>query len=196
MYIPSLFLAASLFLFPSSDGIVSPKNENRLNKLMIIALVGNYENRKTVEEEIRLRMSLMGMSAVSSYKTKLHSNNNLNKEMVIKICNELEADGVLIIKLVDIENDSGYSYNPRVQAVPNYYAWGNVDFNYGHNFTAIQSKQVSLQSDILTVADGAKVFEFRYSLSVGSDPEPAIGTFAKKLAKKIKKEKTVVIHDN
>ena len=195
MSILTLILAASLFLSPGDEGSPLQKDKSKVNKLMIIALVGNSENRRTLEEEVRLRLSLMGISAVSSSKTKLHSNDNLNKEMVIKICNEVEADGVLLIKLLDVTDNSGYSYNPQSAPVANYYYWGNYDLNYGRNITAIQSKQISIQSDILMVVDGANVFEFNYQLSVGDDPEPAIGGYAKKLTKKIKKGKSVVIHE-
>ncbi|MFY0625498.1 MAG: hypothetical protein JXR07_04345 [Reichenbachiella sp.] len=191
-----------------------PKYEGeKINKLLVIVLVQKLDNRITLEDELKYTFSDYGVTAVPSHGTTLRVPKNLSKDKVLGVCKKGGFDGVLVVKLVDIEEQNGYSYNQRSQYTSGgtasatstgvvigggqSYSWGQ--YAYGNYFDTVKSSKVDIQSDVFKVnEDFTKedmIFAADTKMRVG-ETEKAIGDFAKKLTKKVVKKKLLVRSDD
>ncbi|WP_456462848.1 hypothetical protein [Reichenbachiella sp.] len=184
-----------------------PKSEVKINKLLVIVLLRTKENRVTLEDELGYVLGDYGISTVSSHKTRLIGSERLTKKEVRAVCDKHGADGVLVVRLVDIEEENGYSYNQRSQYTGagftsanssgvvisggQSYSWG--DYTYGNYFDAVSSDRIEIQSDIYHVGDDKQLMTDDTIMRI--DPrevEKSIAKFAKKLSKKVSKQKYIV----
>ncbi|MEP2023290.1 hypothetical protein [Reichenbachiella sp.] len=184
-----------------------PPTELKINKLLVIVLVREKENRTTLEDELGYDLGDYGISTKSSHSTRLASSKKLTKEEVIAVCKKHEADGVLVIRLVDSKEENSYSYNQRsqytgagftsanssgvVMSGGETYSWG--DYAYGNYFDTVSSTRVEIQSDIYHIGEDKQLMTDDVIMRVGpSEIEKSIEKFAKKLSKKVSKQKYIV----
>lgn len=184
-----------------------PKVEEKINKLLIIVLVRTKENRVTLEDELGYDLGDYGISTVSSYKTRLIGSERLNKEEVLAVCHKHGADGVLVVRLVDSQEENGYSYNQRSQYTGagftsatssgvvigggQSYSWG--DYEFGNYFDAVSSTRVEIQSDIYHINNAKQLMTDDILMRIDPrEEEESIAKFAKKLSKKVSKQKYIV----
>ncbi len=188
----------------------SQKKEGpKINKLMVIVLVDNIENRITLEDELKYTFGDYGVTVLPSHKTALKNRRKHTKQGVLEVCKKNGVDGVLVVKLLDAEQKNSYSYNQRTQytggasgtatssgvviAGGQTYSWG--EYAYGNYFDTVSSTKIVVQSDIHHITDGHEdskiLFVDNTKFQVG-DVEEAIGKFAKKLTKKVVKKKVLV----
>ena len=209
----SVIIVSSIVVLASIAGekqTVKPKEEGpQINKLLVIVLVMNLENRITLEDELKYTFGDYGVTTIPSNRTILKNKKKLTKEGVLQVCKENNIDGVLLIKLLDSEQQNSYSYNQRSQytggtsgsatgsgvvfANGSTYSWG--EYAMGNYFDAVSSTKVVVQSDIHHITDGhedSKILFIDNNRFTVSDAEEAIGKFAKKLTKKIVKKKILV----
>ena len=166
--------------------------EDQINKLLIIVLDGLRENRETMELELSYDFADMGIANVLSHETTLQSVKKLSKEIVLDACKKHEADGVLLVRLIDVEQENEYSYNqPSQYTGGGVYFWGDYSYAYGNYFDAVKSSKVIIETDIYTVPGAKLVFQERRRMKVG-DVEVAIGKFAGKVSKRISKQRFMV----
>lgn len=184
-----------------------PAPEAIINKLLLIVLLRTNENRVTLEDELGYDLGDYGISTVSSHKTRLAGSERLSKKDVRAVCDKYGADGVLVVRLVDIEEENSYSYNQRSQytgagftsanssgvviAGGQSYSWG--DYAYGNYFDAVSSDRIEIQSDIYHVGSDKQLMTDDIIMRI--DPreiENSIAKFAKKLSKKVSKQKYIV----
>lgn len=184
-----------------------PKTDVTINKLLIIVLLRTNDNRVTLEDELGYDLGDYGISTVSSHKTRLVGSERLTKKEVTAVCEKHGADGVLVVRLVDLEEENSYSYNQRSQytgagftsatssgvviAGGQSYSWG--DYEYGNYFDAVSSDRIEIQSDIYHVGDDKQLMTDDIVMRIDPrDVEVSIGKFAKKLSKKVSKQKYIV----
>ncbi|UXX78328.1 hypothetical protein N7E81_13275 [Reichenbachiella carrageenanivorans] len=184
-----------------------PKTEEKINKLLLIVLVRTKENRITLEDELGYDLGDYGISTVSSYKTRLVGSDRLNKDEVLAVCHKHGADGVLVVRLVDSKEENGYSYNQRSQYTGagftsanssgvvigggQTYSWG--DYEFGNYFDAVSSTRMEIQSDIYHINEAKQLMTDDILMRVDPrEEEEAIAKFAKKLSKKVSKQKFIV----
>lgn len=184
-----------------------PQTEVKINKLLVIVLLRTKENRITLEDELAYDLGDYGISTKSSHNTRLAGSERLTKKEVRAVCDKYGADGVLVVRLVDIEEENSYSYNQRSQytgagftsanssgvviAGGQSYSWG--DYAYGNYFDAVSSDRIEIQSDIYHVGDDKQLMTDDIVMRI--DPrevEKSIAKFAKKLSKKVSKQKYIV----
>ncbi|RJE74169.1 hypothetical protein [Reichenbachiella sp. MSK19-1] len=185
------------------------KNQNgddkpKIEKLLVIVLVQTIENRRVLEEELAFEFSDYGVSTVLSHNTRLGGSEHLTAKEVAAVSKRNGADGVLLVKLVDIEKQNAYSYNQQSQytgaGTPSYnssgvvinntgvYAWG--DYAYGNYFDTVSSNIMEVQSDLFLATSTDPLFSSDTKMRVG-EVEKAIGKFSKKLTKQVIKSKYV-----
>lgn len=184
-----------------------PSVDTKINKLLIIVLLRTNENRVTLEDELGYDLGDYGISTVSSHKTRLAGSERLTKKEVRAVCDKHGADGVLVVRLVDLEEENSYSYNQRSQytgagftsanssgvviAGGQSYSWG--DYAYGNYFDAVSSDRIEIQSDIYHVGDDKQMMTDDIVMRLDPrDEEAAIAKFAKKLSKKVSKQKYII----
>lgn len=184
-----------------------PQAEVKINKLLVIVLLRVKENRVTLEDELGYDLGDYGIATVSSHNTRLVGSERLTKKEVLAACDKHGADGVLVIRLVDIEQENSYSYNQRSQytgagftsanssgvviAGGQSYSWG--DYTYGNYFDAVSSSKIEIQSDIYHISSDKQLMTDDTRMRI--DPrevEKSIAKFAKKLGKKVSKQKYIV----
>ncbi|UXP32299.1 hypothetical protein N6H18_18330 [Reichenbachiella agarivorans] len=200
----SIFLFQGSFANTPLDKKTKEDNEPKIERLLIIVLVRNVENRKTLEEELSFDFSDKGVHTVLSYNTRLAGLEHVREEDVLATCKKNNADGVLLVKLIDVEEQNAYSYNQRSQytgaGTPSYnssgvvinntgvYAWG--DYAYGNYFDAVSSNIIEIKSDLYHTGEKKIIFTNTSKMRVG-EIEEAIGKFSKKLSKQIVKSKKI-----
>jgi len=184
-----------------------PQTEDKINKLLIIVLLKTKENRVTLENELGYDLGDYGISTKSSHNTRIASSEQLTKEAVIAVCEKHGADGVLVVRLIDSKDENSYSYNERSQYTGagftssnssgvvigggKTYSWG--DYAYGNYFDAVSSTKILVQTDIYLVKGAKQLMAEDFSMRIDPrEEEKAIGDFAKKLSKKIAKQKFMV----
>lgn len=198
----SIFLMSTTFFANSSGLFFYKPKEPTIDKLLIVVLVQNIENRRTLEEELAYDLSDYGIRAVLSHSTRLGGADNITKEDVKKVCAKHGANGVLMVKLVDLEKQNSYSYNQEAQytgaGAPTTtstgivftnrgtYSWGT--YAYGNYFDAVSSNVMEIQSDLIYVETEELLFQEDSKFRVG-EVEEAIGKFSKTLTKKVVKTK-------
>ncbi|WP_420580757.1 hypothetical protein [Reichenbachiella sp.] len=184
-----------------------PQTNVTINKLLVIVLVRTKENRITLEDELGYDLGDYGISTISSHSTRLVGSERLTKKGVLAVCEKEGADGVLVVRLVDIEEENSYSYNQRSQytgagftsvnssgvviAGGQSYSWG--DYTYGNYFDAVSSSKIEIQSDIYHISSDKQLMTDDTRMRI--DPrevEKSIAKFAKKLSKKVSKQKYIV----
>jgi len=190
----SILLLITLVMIPdiSNSKPAKKKPKYQINKLLIIVLHGQVENRRILETELSFDFYDLGVKTITSHKTKLVSMKHVTKQSVVEVCETEGADGVLLVRLVDTEQENQYSYNQRTQYTGGgVYFWGDYNYAYGNYFDAVNSTKVIIETDVYTVPDAQLIFEEERQFSVG-EVEEAIGKFAGKVSKRIFKQKFLV----
>ncbi|MGL1889216.1 MAG: hypothetical protein OCD76_22070 [Reichenbachiella sp.] len=203
-----ILIALSLVLIVSTTAFAGiekkKKPEPQIEKLLIIVLVRNIENRKTLEDELGWDFYDYGVKNVSSYTTRLSGSEHITKKEVLATCKKVEADGVLFVRLIDIEEENSYSYNQRSQyqgagapsatssgvVITNQgsYSWGS--YAYGNYFDAVSSSTVIIETHLYNVATEERLYTNKTNMRVGV-VEEAIEKFSRQTTKKVLKTKTI-----
>lgn len=188
----SLSLLVAFFTGSSMANPVKKQPEEQISKLLIIVLDGLKENRNTLELELAYDFGDYGIDVVLSHETTLVSAKSINKQMVIDQCKHHGTDGVLLVRLVDVEKENEYSYNQRTQYTGGgVYFWGDYSYAYGNYFDAVKSSRVVIETDIYAFPSEKLVYEKESRMRV-KDPEEGIGKLAAKISKTVSKQKFMV----
>jgi hypothetical protein len=163
-----------------------------LKKILILSMLKNYDNRKTVENEISWWINDKGYAAFAC--NKIQKNQDLpSRELIKSMVDENGFDGVLISNLVDVQmkerfeiNPDRTGYNPMVPTFYNYLdAYGNA-YNLGYNYN---TKSFEITTKLFEVSDNVELYECSSSTYQSSDIDKAIENYAKAMAKSLKKNK-------
>lgn len=178
----------------ANDGLIlDDPEDDKIKKFMVIALLGSVENRRTLEDEIAIDLNLQGVNAFSSYTTNLTTGDKITKEMVIKVCEETDSDGIILVQVLSQSQSSGYSTR-AYQQYGQFYYWGVFAFYYGPGYEMVETNDAVVRSDVITIPEGKVVYNQSSNVTVGGDVEKIILGFSEKLTKKIVKKKLAVVN--
>lgn len=179
-----------------------PLGTVKIQKIMIVVLVKNMENRITLEDELKYAFSDYGILAVPSHTTRLKDPSKLKSEHILPACKKHGVDGVLVVDIEQEERTNTYSYNQPTQ----YYSGGNPSANssgfviskgkthswgqyaFGNYFDVVNSPRAFIYTDVLKVNDdysGSRIIYKGETIMRVGDMEKAIGAFSKKLTKQL-----------
>lgn len=163
-----------------------------LKKILILSPVKNYENRKTLENEISWWINDKGFAAFSC--NKLQKNENLPTTELIKLLVEENGfNGVLISDLVDVQMKERYksntqrnSYNPSVPSFYNYLDANNNAYTMGYNYN---TKSFEVNTKLFKADDYDILFECNSNAYESTNFENAVESYAKALSRMLKHSK-------
>lgn len=190
------FFISLVFLFMtvihvSGQDKKSGKGE-KLEKIMIMYLGSNYENRKVVESEITYYINDSGYEALQSYKyfTVTHIP---QPDTIIMALEDNGFDGLLVVEVVDVDLkkervNAKMTYGPAPgQGTPylihNYFS---VYFRYSEGYERINTK-FELETSLFQLSDKNLIYSHTSTAYNKGDIDIALEGFAKKTAKNLKK---------
>lgn len=189
----SVFIV-SISLQAQTDITIIKKTQtsNPLKKVLILSPVKNFENRKTLENEISWWMNDRGYAAYAC--NKLQKNESLpSSELIKSLVDENGFDGILISNLVDVQMKERYEsnpeknrYNPTVPTAYNYLDANQNAYNMGYNYN---SKSFEVNTKLFEVDSDSVLFESNSNTYESSNIENAIEGYARSLSKALKKSK-------
>ena len=86
---------------------VEPNNKKSYNDLLVIGIGESEQNRRAYESYFIEELKSHNIEAVASY-TLIKSDENIDRETVLKAIEGLDIDGVLITHLVGVEEETVY----------------------------------------------------------------------------------------
>ena len=164
----------------------------KLEKIMIMYLGSNYENRKVVESEITFYINDSGFEALQSYKyfTVTHIP---SADTIIMALEDNGFDGLLVVEVVDVDLkkervNAKMTYGPAPgQGTPylihNYFS---VYFRYSEGYERINTK-FELETSLFQLVDKSLIYSNTSTAYNKGDIDIALEGFAKKTAKDLKK---------
>ena len=180
------FFVAVISLQAQTDITVVRKTrpDHLLKKILVLSMVKNYENRKTVENEITWWINDMGFTAYSC--NKLQKNEDLpSTELIKSLVEDNGFDGVLISELVDVQMKERYENNPDRNrynpTIPTYY---NVLDAYNYN-----TKSFEINTKLFEVNNNDILFESNSNTYESTDLERSVESYGKAMAKILKRSK-------
>lgn len=174
----------------------SEKGE-KLEKIMIIYLGSNYENRKVVESEITYYINDSGFEALQSYKyfTVTHVP---SADTIVMALEDNGFDGLLVVEVVDVDLkeervNAKMTYGPAPgQGTPylihNYFS---VYFRYSEGYNRINTK-FELETSLFRLDDKNLIYSHTTTAYNKGDIDIALEGFAKKTANNLKKSKKLL----
>jgi hypothetical protein len=174
----------------------SEKGE-KLEKIMIMYLGSNYENRKLVESEITYWINNNGFEALQSYKyfTVTHIP---SADTIIMALEDNGFDGLLVVEVVDVDLkkervNAKMTYGPAPgQGTPylihNYFS---VYFRYSEGYERINTK-FELETSLFRLEDKSLIYSHTSTAYNKGDIDIALEGFAKKTANNLKKSKKLL----
>jgi hypothetical protein len=174
----------------------SEKGE-KLEKIMIMYLGSNYENRKLVESEITYWINNNGFEALQSYKyfTVTHIP---SADTIIMALEDNGFDGLLVVEVVDVDLkkervNAKMTYGPAPgQGTPylihNYFS---VYFRYSEGYERIDTK-FELETSLFRLEDKSLIYSHTSTAYNKGDIDIALEGFAKKTANNLKKSKKLL----
>lgn len=169
----------------------------KLEKIMIMYLGSNYENRKVVESEITYWINNSGYEALQSHKyfTVTHIP---SADTIIMALEDNGFDGLLVVEVVDVDLkkervNAKMTYGPAPgQGTPylihNYFS---VYFRYSEGYDRINTK-FELETSLFQLEDKSLIYSNTSTAYNKGDIDIALEGFAKKTAKNLKKSNTLL----
>lgn len=182
--------AIVFFLIGSSimSAAQSPEERGQISRLLIIVLVGNAENRQAFEDEIHAQLALKGYGSKQSHDTSLNTGEKITREDVVKVVEENDYDGVLLVKLLDVDRDMSYSTDGNHTTPGVYFNHYAYDY-YQQNWDVIKDLQVVIRTDLFFAKDQHLMYTRTSGKLKVDENEEFIDKFTKKLVNKLDKGK-------
>jgi hypothetical protein len=171
--------------------------DEKLEKIMVMYLGSNYENRKLVESEITFYINDIGFEALQSYKyfTVTHIP---SADTIIMALEDNGFDGLLVVEIVDVDLkkervNAKMTYGPAPgQGTPylihNYFS---VYFRYSEGYDRIDTK-FELETSLFRLKDKNLIYSHTSTAYDQGDIDIALEGFAKKTANNLKKSKKLL----
>ncbi len=171
--------------------------DDKLEKIMVMYLGSNYENRKLVESEITFYINDSGFEALQSYKyfTVTHIP---GADTIIMALEDNGFDGLLVVEVVDVDLkkervNAKMTYGPAPgQGTPylihNYFS---VYFRYSEGYDRINTK-FELETSLFRLDDKSLIYSHTSTAYNKGDIDIALEGFAKKTANNLKKSKKLL----
>jgi hypothetical protein len=127
-------------------------NINEFNKVLIIALLDNENNRFKVEHEIAKYLNGKG---VVSHDYLTDAFNNKYKEQITNKIKIDGFDGIVLIRLIDVDKERAYVPSRRQYNAEDYQGFGDYylknNYNYNDSEYYLNTKTYVLKTDIYSL---------------------------------------------
>jgi hypothetical protein len=166
--------------------------EEKIHNLLIVTMSGNRANRKTVEKELAYQLGKRGYKAVAAQDTKL-AGVKPEKELILEIADNREADGVLLIQMLSVDTKTLYTTtDQRVNSPTSFNFMGtymNYYATYPPNWQGVKRSDIVLETTLYQVEGEKLVLALKSQNSKVTDLEEFALSYAKAMAKKLDNSK-------
>lgn len=171
-----------------------PDEDAKLKKIMILFLGHNYEKRKTVESEITYYINDSGFEGLQSYK--YFTETDLPEtETILKALEDNGFDGLLVIEIMDVELKKervnakmNYGYGPGTPFIFDYFS---IYRRYSEGYERIDTS-FELGTSLFRLEDKSLIYSDTSEAYDKGNIDMALEGFAKEIARKLKKSKTLL----
>lgn len=196
-YLSRLAIILSLLLFLAScastqlTALWSDESYNGgpLKKVLVVAVLGNPQNRRIVEKALATELNQNGVEALSS--AEVLGDKELDKDIVVAAASDNEVDSVMAVRLLGVDEEYAY-HAPSGYSIPDpyYYRWNtyyprmydHVDSGY-----MVSYKYVNLETNIFSTETKSLVWSAATETFDPQDINKEAQQFAQKIVKGVRK---------
>jgi hypothetical protein len=190
-HVLSLAAAVALFACQSVNTTVTrpESTQNVLDKVMVMAMTNNYESRQMWEKEMAYRLKTRGRNTITSVGIDPEHKKFYTKEELIEIVKEHQLNGILTLRLKDIDQKAGYTQSDRYLSDP--YGGQIYMYNYLDPYMNVRGWQykldqkVTIEAKLFETATEKLVLEAESTMSNAESNEALAGEITESLAKSI-----------
>ena len=125
--------------------------DQKLDRVLIIALTNNYNSRTMYEHELSFRLREMGYNMFSSVNIDKSKKKLFTKDEIIELIKEKNIDGVITMRLKDIKSEEKYTTSDRY--ISDMYNCHNYFFNYVDTYYNVYSWSYQPQQTVVIEAN-------------------------------------------
>lgn len=170
------------------------KKDEKLEKIMIIFLGKNYDNRKSLEGELTYYINEKGFNGYPS--TKYIPGIGLpDKETVIKTLEENDFDGILIVQVIDLDVKQKW-VNAKMKygnstITPIFFSYYDLSLQYSPGYST-QEMSYELESTLFRTSDKSEVFSTTSKAYNRESLDLAMESYARSMADQLKRSKILL----
>jgi hypothetical protein len=179
----------NLKVIPLQSG--KKNKEEKLEKIMILFLGKNYENRKLLESELTYYINEKGFSAAPSTRY-IPGGSIPDTETVIAALEENDFDGILVVQVIDLDVKQKW-VNAKMKygntpTTPFFYDYYSLSLQYSVGYST-QEMSYELESTLFRTSDKSEVYTTTSRAYDRESLDLAIESFAKTTARQLKSSK-------
>ncbi|MDZ7606578.1 MAG: hypothetical protein U5K79_13540 [Cyclobacteriaceae bacterium] len=184
----TIAVAFSLMLSACSSVTVllKPDNSNSFNfdKVLIIAMTTDYNLRSMVEEQLSYELRQMDYHLFSSVNVDPDKKELYTRDELIQLAEEKSLDGVIVVRLKDVESKERYSSNSEVDpyAMNNFFFYTTTYTNV-YNWSYIQEKTVTVETALFDAKTKKMIYQAEATYKNSGSQEEGASAFGKEFAK-------------
>ncbi|NJN28060.1 MAG: hypothetical protein HC819_19850 [Cyclobacteriaceae bacterium] len=163
-YLLICFLLAGAGCSPVAVHSLRPNpSSGQLDRILIMAMTTNYETRTMYEEELSYKLRDKGYNMFSSVNVDKAKKDLYTKEEIMALIAEKNIDGVITMRLKDIDSKGSYSYSGGylngAYNQPNYF-FNYIDTYAGVNHWTYQTQQtVVVEANLFDANDKTLILQ-------------------------------------
>ncbi len=169
---------------------MNEKPGKQYENVLIIALTNQYDIRATFEKELAYRLGEYYFKAKPSVSLEPNRKKMYSVDEVKQIIKESGFDGLITMKLKDIQKKSSYTRSSRYLSDPynpyNFYNYLDT-YNALYNWNYQLDKTVIIESKLYDAATGKEVYETESKMKNADSNEALAGAMAISIAQAIEK---------
>lgn len=182
-----LLLAFSLFISACSSVTVITKPEKssnyKLDRILIIAMSNDYNLRSMVEKQLSYELRQRGYNMFSSVNVDENKKELYTREEIIQLVEEKSLDGVIVVRLKNIETKERYSSDRDLDpyALNNFFYY-TTTFTNVYNWTYEPEKTVTVETALFDGKEKKMIYSAEATYKNSGSPEESVGHFATQFA--------------
>lgn len=168
----------------------------KLDRVLIIAMTNKYESRSMYEKELSYRLRSRGYNMFSSVNVDESHKDLFTKEEILELIEEKNIDGVITMRLKDIQSKERYTTSDR------YISDGSNQHNYFFNYIdtyynvyswSYQAEQtVVVEAKLFNAHDQSLIFLIDATIKNSESEEERAGDITESFAKTFHKNNLFV----
>ncbi len=159
----------------------------KLDRVLIIAMTNQYETRKMYEGELSYRLRSRGYSMFSSVNVDKSKKDIFTKEEILKLIEEKNIDGVITMRLKDVQSKERYATSDRYisdAANQHNYFFNYIDTYYNVYSWSYQPEQtVVVEAKLFDAVDKKLIFQIDAQIKNAESEEERAGEITESFAK-------------
>jgi len=154
-----------------------------LDKVLIIALTTDYNLRSMVEEQLSYELRQMGYHLFSSVNVDTDKKELYTRDEIIQLAEEKSLDGVIVLRLKNVESKERYSSNSEVDpyAMNNFFFYTNSYTNV-YNWSYIPEKTVTVETALFDAKTKKMIYQAEATFKNSGSQEEGASAFGKLFA--------------